>query len=65
MVTGKLMMALGGWFPAVGRDICFVPDGFSRAAQEHGQQSGAKKSLPKLFNEIDWDYKACFRRASA
>jgi len=39
-----LWLALGGWFPAVGRDIRFVPDGFSRAAQERGQQSGASQT---------------------
>jgi hypothetical protein len=60
------LMALGGWLPAACRGVYFVPDCFSRAAQEHGQQSGAKKlCLQNLFNEIDWDYKACFRRASA
>jgi hypothetical protein len=32
-------MALGGWLPAAGRDIWFVPDGFSRAEQERGPAS--------------------------
>ena len=51
-----------------------TPDGFSRDKQERGLQSGAKNfalqskysfRLTKLCNEIDWYYKACFRRASA
>ena len=55
----QLGLALGGWFPAAGRDICFVPNGFSRAAQEHGQQSGANKlagapSCRRSSYEIDW-----------
>ena len=32
-----LWMALGGWFPAAGRNVWFVPDGFSRAEQECDQ----------------------------
>jgi len=38
-----LWMALGGWFPAAGCNVWFVPDGFSRAEQECGRQSGAKE----------------------
>ena len=41
--------------PAACRDVCVVPDGFSRAVQEHGLQSGAKKAYrSSVRNEIDW-----------
>ena len=43
MVTGKLGWRLAGWFTHSLPRRLLVPDGFSRALQERGLQSGAKK----------------------
>jgi hypothetical protein len=40
---------LAGGCPQPVRGIWFVPDGFSRAEQEHGLQSGAKACRTKLW----------------
>jgi hypothetical protein len=56
MVTGKLGWRLAGWFARSLPRHLLVPDGFSRARQERGLQSGAKNllSLRTDCNEIDW-----------
>ena len=62
MVTGKLGWRLAGWFTRSLPRRLLVPDGFSRAVQERGLQSGAKKSAQSqklICNEIDWGHKAC------
>jgi hypothetical protein len=42
MVTGKLGWRLAGWFARSSRDICVVPDGFSRAGQERDRNLAPK-----------------------
>ncbi|HWE85819.1 MAG TPA: hypothetical protein VG267_12810 [Terracidiphilus sp.] len=57
MVTGKLGWRLAGWFARSLPRRLLVPDGFSRAVQERGLQSGAKnfaQSQELNNNEIDW-----------
>ena len=54
-------MALGGWLPAACRDVCFVPDGFSRrpAGTRFAIWRQNLVCLKIVNNEIDWSYKAC------
>jgi hypothetical protein len=57
-------VALGGWLPAACRDICVVPDGFARAVQEHGLQSGAKKAYrSSVATKLIGTYKACHQKS--
>ena len=61
MVTGKLGWRLAGWFAHSLPRRPLVRDGFSRALQERGLQSGAKKSaqLQRLNDTKLIGYKAC------
>ena len=49
-------MALGGWLPAARCSVSFVPDGFSRAAEERNSNLAPKTLLvvELTSNEADW-----------
>jgi hypothetical protein len=52
---------LAGWFARSSRDVCVVPDGFSRAGQERDCNLAPKKlcSSELIATKLIGAYKAC------